>query len=124
MTNFHIIFSYPVSYSAQEIWRMFRFQVNYIGVKGNGIFLQTNSNKKKWHMWRFFSNSEIKHVITFGRNRLPNGMTSEAGEFNGTRLTSNMTPKIRVTYDDDPDVDYESALADFNEQHPFEDCDF
>ena len=113
MPNFHIIFSEPITPSAQEIWRIIGFQVNYLGVKGNGLFLQTNSNKTKKHMWRSFS--EVKYVRTFESTRLPNGMTSEKGTFNGTRL-----PRSRMT-SEIGDLDYEAALADFNEQHPFDD---
>jgi len=129
MHNFHIIFSEPITSSAQEIWRIIGFQVNYLGVKGNGLFLQTNSNKNKGHMWRSFSKvkyvrtfeSTVKYVRTFESTRLPNGMTSEKGTFNGTRLPrSRMTSEIGDLDYEIGDLDYEAALADFNEQHPFE----
>ena len=118
MPNFHIICSDPVSCSAQDIWRMIGFQVNYLGVKGTGVFLQTNSKKTKKDMWRFFSKiTKVNHVRPFESTRLPNDMTSEVGTFNGTRLQSRVTSEVGVT--DDPD--YDLALIDFNEQHPFDD---
>ena len=65
-------------------------------------------------MWRSFSKvkyvrtfeSTVKYVRTFESTRLPNGMTSEKGTFNGTRL-----PRSRMT-SEIGDLDYEIGDLD------------
>ena len=79
MSNFIIRFKNRVFPTAHDVWEMTRFQINYIGLKGNDVFIQTTSkHKKKYHMWNVFTKfGTVLDVNKF--TGIPTGMFSNVG---------------------------------------------
>lgn len=115
MSNFIIRFKNRVFPTAHDVWEMTRFQINYIGLKGNDVFIQTTSkHKKKYHMWNVFTKfGTVLDVNKF--TGTPTGMFSNVGVAINTRHERNVLRELfmerRVFDDEYEDNDFNCDLA-------------
>ena len=123
MQAFHVIFKDQMTYSALELSKFIRveIQINYVGVKRNGVFIQTSSNKSKNQIRKFFSKiNTVNYVKDLKNSSLPNNMHSEVGRFNGNRIPEKKVDHY-IGYDDGDEGEEfycQAAHDDFADQHP------